>query len=117
MENKYYIDAQGNYIGSYSGGGKPSGVENIDYFEVTYPPPVSALQTWNFSTQDWNPYVAPYNPQPKSIINVVDEQGLIINEENIVELVVVVKNDGTHSVRARNVSDNGDGTWTIGPFL
>jgi hypothetical protein len=46
---KYFIDAQGNYIGGFNGVEPPEGS-----IEVNAPPP-HGWQKWDFDNQEWLP--------------------------------------------------------------
>lgn len=117
---RYFILPSNNLFLTMMETGTPYGVEGVDWTEVFVTHPDlndTASYYWNSSTDSWDyvPYRPPY--QPKAVISVVDEAGEVDYTFGTVELVIVMKQDGTHSVRARNVTDNQDGTWTIGSLL
>ena len=118
--NRYYINPQNNLLTQVrTDDGSPAGVEGVDWLEVLVPIPSDNWGdwTWNPSLEQWDytPYIPPY--QPQCLISVVDEQGNILPDEGKIEAVLVIKEDGTKSVKVRNVTDNGNGTWTLGPIL
>jgi len=61
MTQKYYVDPNGKYIGSWDGS-EPDA--NLNAVEVKTPPQ-SIEQTWNFSTKKWSAYIAPAPVTPE----------------------------------------------------
>lgn len=69
MEERFYIDINGKYLGSYTG---PEA--NNPYLTETeiLVPPNNGKDTWNFSTQSWDAYTLSVEEQLVSTENVED---------------------------------------------
>ena len=59
LMTKYFIDAQGNYIGGFDGALPPAGAIEIQA------PPAHGLDKWDGA--EWIPYVPPTAPKPETV--------------------------------------------------